>query len=63
MSKLSLETSEPTTFGSGFVSGLLSAILGIAGLGVVLALRFPDYLASGQLNRPARARDSRLTTP
>jgi len=51
VSKLSLETSEPTAFGSGFISGLLSAILGIAGLGVVLALRFPEYLASGQLNQ------------
>jgi sterol desaturase/sphingolipid hydroxylase (fatty acid hydroxylase superfamily) len=51
MSKLALETSEATAFGSGFISGLLSAILGIAGCGVVLALRFPEYLASGQLSQ------------
>jgi hypothetical protein len=41
---LSLDTTEPTRLGSGFLSGLLSAILGIAGLGAVLALRFPEYL-------------------
>lgn len=33
----------------GFVSGLLSALLGIAGLGLVLALRFPDLLSFGEL--------------
>jgi lathosterol oxidase len=41
---LSLDTSEPTHAGSGFISGLLSALLGIAGLGAVLCLRFPQYL-------------------
>jgi hypothetical protein len=30
---LSLETSEPMSFGYGFISGLLSALLGIAGFG------------------------------
>jgi lathosterol oxidase len=39
---VSLETFEPTRFGSGFIAGLLSAILGIAGLGAVLAIRFPQ---------------------
>lgn len=47
--RFSLETSEPTRFGSGFVAGLLSAVLGIAGLGAVLALRFPQFLAYGEL--------------
>ena len=42
---LSLQTTEPTSFGSGFISGLLSAILGIAGFGAVLCLRFPEYLS------------------
>lgn len=46
---LSLETTEPTRVGSGFISGLLSAILGIAGLGAVLALRFPQYLTYTEL--------------
>lgn len=35
--------------GYGFISGLLSAILGIVGLGVVLGLRFPDYLTQADL--------------
>ena len=46
---LSLETTEPTPFGSGFISGLLSAILGIAGFGAVLCLRFPEYLTHAAL--------------
>ena len=36
-------------FGHGFISGLLSAILGIAGFGAVLSLHFPQYLTSAQL--------------
>jgi sterol desaturase/sphingolipid hydroxylase (fatty acid hydroxylase superfamily) len=51
---LALETTEPTAFGSGFLSGLLSAILGIAGCGVVLALRFPEYVSFKDL-RPLYA--------
>jgi sterol desaturase/sphingolipid hydroxylase (fatty acid hydroxylase superfamily) len=47
--RISLETSEPTRFGSGFIAGLLSAVLGIAGLGAVLALRFPQFLTYGEL--------------
>ncbi len=35
--------------GYGFISGLLSAILGIAGLGLVLGLRFPEYLTLADL--------------
>jgi sterol desaturase/sphingolipid hydroxylase (fatty acid hydroxylase superfamily) len=41
---LSLETTEPMSFGYGFISGLLSAILGTAGFGAVLCLHFPQYL-------------------
>ena len=39
--RLALETLEPTSFGYGFISGLISAILGIAAFGIVVALRFP----------------------
>jgi lathosterol oxidase len=46
---LSLQTTEPITFGSGFISGLLSAILGIAAFGAVLCLRFPEYLSYAPL--------------
>jgi lathosterol oxidase len=46
---LSLSTTEPTAFGSGFVSGLLSAVLGIAGLGAVLTLMFPGALSATEL--------------
>jgi hypothetical protein len=46
---VALETTEPTSFGYGFISGLLSAILGIAGFGIVLSLRFPQYLGYGEL--------------
>lgn len=46
---LSLDTTEPMSVGYGFVSGLLSALLGIAGLGIVLCLRFPEYLTFDEL--------------
>lgn len=46
---VSLETTEPTSFGHGFISGLLSAILGIAGFGAVLCLHFPEYLTHAGL--------------
>jgi hypothetical protein len=46
---LSLETTEPMSFGYGFMSGLLSAILGIAGFGAVLCLHFPQYLTHADL--------------
>ncbi len=48
---LSLETTEPTTLGYGFISGLLSAMLGIGGLGAVLCLHFPQYLTHDELRR------------
>ena len=38
-------------FGHGFISGLLSAILGIAGFGAVLCLHFPQYLTYAELRR------------
>lgn len=47
--RLSLYTSESTTLGSGFASGLVSAVLGIAGLGAVLCLRYPDLLTWADL--------------
>ena len=37
------------SFGYGFISGLLSAILGIAGFGAVLSLHFPQYLTHAEL--------------
>ena len=46
---LSLSTLEPTGFGSGFLSGLVSAVLGIGGLGGVLTLRFPGFLGAAEL--------------
>lgn len=46
---MSLQTSEPTSFGYGFISGLLSAILGIAAFGAVLCLHFPQYLTHAEL--------------
>ena len=46
---LTLETTEPMGPGYGFISGLLSALLGIAGLGAVLCLRFPQYLTFGDI--------------
>ena len=36
-------------FGYGFISGLLSAILGIVGLGLVLSAHFPEYLTQADL--------------
>jgi lathosterol oxidase len=46
---VALETIEPVAFGYGFISGLASAILGIAAFGVIVSLRFPDYLAFAEL--------------
>ena len=51
---LALRTSEATSVGHGFISGLMSALLGIAGLGLVLGLHFPTYVAFGEL-RPLYA--------
>jgi len=46
---LSIQTTEPMSAGYGFISGLLSAILGIAGFAAVLCLHFPQYLTHAQL--------------
>lgn len=47
--RLSLETNEPMSIGYGFVSGLLSAILGISVFAAVLCFHFPQYLTHPQL--------------
>src|SRR5688572_27736062 len=52
----SLETTQPMSFGYGFISGLLSAILGIAGFGAVLCFLFPQYLTFTRL-RPLYSLD------
>jgi lathosterol oxidase len=39
----SMRTIEPTTFGSGWVSGVFSAALGVVGLGAVLCFHFPQF--------------------
>jgi sterol desaturase/sphingolipid hydroxylase (fatty acid hydroxylase superfamily) len=46
---MSIETSEPTMFGSGFASGIVSAVLGLAALGAVLCFRFPNVLTYADL--------------
>lgn len=46
---VALQTSEATTFGHGFISGLISAVLGIVGFGVVLGMRFPEYVQFSEL--------------
>jgi lathosterol oxidase len=48
-SHLALETTEPTRFGSGFLSGLIAAILGIAALGAVLCIRYPNAFTYADL--------------
>lgn len=39
--RLALETSESTEFGQGWISGLISAVAGLAALGTVLCFHFP----------------------
>jgi lathosterol oxidase len=39
-------TIEPTTFGSGWLSGVMSAALGVVGLGAVLCFQFPELLTT-----------------
>ena len=46
---LGLTTTEPTGPGHGFISGLVSALLGLAGLGLVLGLRFPDLFSQAEV--------------
>jgi sterol desaturase/sphingolipid hydroxylase (fatty acid hydroxylase superfamily) len=52
--RLALQTTEPTSFGHGFISGIVSAILGITAFGLVLALRFPHLFGLAEL-RPLRS--------
>ncbi len=47
--RLALETTEPTAVGHGFISGLISALFGITGLGLVLAVRYPQFFGFGEL--------------
>jgi lathosterol oxidase len=42
----SWRTIESTQFGSGWVSGLFAAALGLIGLGAVVCFRFPDWLTT-----------------
>ena len=51
---VAFQTTEPTDFGHGFISGFGSALLGMAALGVVVSLRFPGYVAFDEL-RPIYA--------
>lgn len=46
---ISFETTEPWSFGHGWISGLISAVLGIVGLGAVLCYRFPTLLTMPEL--------------
>ena len=41
---LDWQTTEPTAWGTGWLSGLVGAILGLVGMGAVLCFRFPDLL-------------------
>ncbi len=47
--RFSWVTTEPMNFGSGWISGFLSAIFGIIGVGAVLCFHFPDALTMPQL--------------
>jgi hypothetical protein len=47
--RLALETTEPTAVWHGFISGLVSALFGITGLGLVLAVRYPQLFGFGEL--------------
>lgn len=46
---VSLQTTQPTSFGHGWISGVLSMALGVVGLGAVLCLHFPSYLTFAEL--------------
>ena len=48
---LAIETSEPTSLGRGFISGLLSAILGMSGFAAVLCFHFPQFLTHATLRQ------------
>jgi lathosterol oxidase len=44
-----LSRQEPTHFGTGWISGVLSAVLGLIGLGAVLCFHFPSLLTMPEL--------------
>lgn len=46
---LSLRTTQPTAFGHGWISGVLSVFLGGLGLGAVLCFYFPEWLTMPEL--------------
>ena len=46
---LSLKTTQETSFGHGWISGVLSVFLGILGLGAVLCFYFPQWLTMPEL--------------
>ncbi|MEO1983565.1 MAG: sterol desaturase family protein [Fuerstiella sp.] len=46
---LSLETTEPVAFGHGWISGLLSAVLGLVALGTVVCFHHPTFLTMPEL--------------
>jgi lathosterol oxidase len=48
---LSLETTQPTQFGHGWISGVLSVVLGGIGLGAVVCLHFPWLFTMPELRR------------
>jgi lathosterol oxidase len=48
---LSLETTQPTHFGYGWISGVLSVVLGGIGLGAVICFHFPSLFTMPELRR------------
>jgi sterol desaturase/sphingolipid hydroxylase (fatty acid hydroxylase superfamily) len=46
---VSLQTTEPTTFGHGWISGAAGLALGLLGLAAVLCFRFPGWLTFADL--------------
>jgi lathosterol oxidase len=46
---VSLQTTQPISFGHGWISGVLSVALGVLGLGAVLCFHFPSYLTFAEL--------------
>ena len=48
-SRFSLRTLEPTHFGSGWISGVLSTTLGAIGLGAVICFHYPSLLTMPEL--------------
>jgi sterol desaturase/sphingolipid hydroxylase (fatty acid hydroxylase superfamily) len=46
---LSLKTTEPQSFGHGWISGVFAVMLGILGLGAVLCFHYPEWLTMPQL--------------